>query len=123
MVGVDLMDIRRVKLALLRTPRFKWRVFTPKEIEWCESRKNPYPSYAARFAAKEAFRKLHPCLAKAKFHEVEVVNGPEGRPELNLTGRAFYEARKLDIKHIAVSISHAGDYALACVVAEKEARG
>lgn len=118
MIGADLVEINRIKTALQRTPRFQIRVFTPGEIAYCESKANPYPSYAARFAAKEAFRKLHPILADGtRFHEVEVVLGPGGRPRISISGQAAEKVSQLAIDHIDISLTHAGLYAMAVAIA------
>ena len=119
MVGADLVEIERIRVAINRTPRFVTRVFTPGEIEYCESRANPYPSFAVRFAAKEAFRKLHPSFASGiGFHEVEVTNGPLGRPGFRLHGEALTRVQELNMTHIDLSLSHAGNYAMAVATAD-----
>jgi len=124
MIGLDLVEVDRIRLAISRTPRFRGRVFTATEIEYCESRGNPYPSYAARFAAKESFRKLHPLFASGiGFHEVEVAMGPEGRPYINLRGEALNRARALGISYMDLSLSHAGQYAVAAIIAVRGDRG
>ena len=56
-IGTDIVEIDRVKDAMERTPTFKTRVFTEREITYVEKKKMPYHSYAARFAAKEAVSK------------------------------------------------------------------
>jgi phosphopantetheine--protein transferase-like protein len=56
-VGVDLIEIERVRRALDRYPRFRERCFTEAERAYCESRANPAQSYAGRFAGKEAVGK------------------------------------------------------------------
>lgn len=118
MIGADLVEINRIKIALERTPRFRVRVFTPDEIAYCESKANPYPSYAARFAAKEAFRKLHPILAfGTRFHEVEVILEPGGRPCLRTSGQAAEKVNRLAVDHIDISLTHAGLYAMAVAMA------
>ncbi len=123
MIGTDLVEIERIKVAINRTPRFRKRMFTISEIDYCESRANPYQSFAVRFAAKEAFRKLHPSLTSGiKFHEVEVEVGPSGRPFFKLRGEALARVQKLNISYIDLSLSHAGEYALAVAIAVREAR-
>lgn len=117
MIGTDLIEIDRIILAIERTPRFRERVFTPQEIAYCEAKADPFPSYAARFAAKEAFRKLHPLLVKGiRFHDVEVIATASGRPSLGLYGKAREQVRELNID-IDISLSHSGRYALAVVAA------
>ena len=53
-VGVDLIEIERIRRALERYPSFRERCFTEAERAYCDSRPNPAQHYAARFAGKEA---------------------------------------------------------------------
>lgn len=118
LLGTDLVLVERIRKAIERTPRFKFRIFTPQEIAYCEQRSNPYPSYAARFAVKEAFRKLHPELARGtRFKEVELQPGRMGRPYLMLSGSAEEKRRELRIGLLDVSIAHDGQYAMAVMAA------
>jgi len=57
-IGTDIVEIDRVKDAMERTPTFKTRVFTEREITYVEKKKMPYHSYAVRFAAKKPYLKL-----------------------------------------------------------------
>ncbi|MGE5417409.1 MAG: holo-ACP synthase [Acidobacteriota bacterium] len=124
MVGTDLVDIRRMKLALQRTPRFRERVFTAGEIAYCEKKGDPYSSYAARWAAKEAFRKLHPAFVRGlKFTDVEISQEPSGRPFVVASGLAASRIKELRIKKIDVSMSHSGNYAQAVMVAVASDKG
>lgn len=118
LIGIDIVDIDRIKQVALRTPRFLKRVFTPGEIEYCFGKSNPYPSLAARFAAKEALRKVHPCFSQGiKFHEVEVTRGDDGRPDILLHGNALLLKEKAGIKKISLSLSHSNNQAVAAVIA------
>lgn len=120
LLGIDIIDIERMAKAAQRTPRFLVRVFTSRELQDCLGRKNPYPSLAARFAAKEAFRKLDPCLTRGiRFQEVEVARSPEGRPELVLHGRAQEKAREAGIGGFSLSLSHSKEQAIAALIAKK----
>ena len=58
-IGVDLIELHRIKKILSSSSgeRFLERTFTSVELEYCLAKKNPVPSLAARFAAKEAFQK------------------------------------------------------------------
>lgn len=124
MIGTDLVEINRIRIALERTPHFKTRVFTAGEIAYCESKADPYQSFAARFAAKEAFRKLHPELASGtRFHEVEVVLESGGRPGLCLSGQALEKAQSLSFDLIDISLTHAGEYAMAVAIAISKGKG
>ena len=93
------------------------RVFTKKEIEYCESKKaQKYQHYAARFAAKEATFKAISCLLNDKYSvtwkDIEVLNDKQGRPAINLYGVKQQEK----IENIDISISHCKSYAVAYVV-------
>jgi len=60
-VGVDLVEVQRIQRALEDSrigKRFRERVFTAGEIDYCEKKgRGRYESYAGRFAAKEAVMK------------------------------------------------------------------
>jgi holo-[acyl-carrier protein] synthase len=120
LIGIDIIDIDRVRKSVERTPRFLHRVFTAQELDYCMSKTNPYPSLAVRFAAKEAVRKLHPLFSSGiKYQEVEIVIKQDGRPEICLHGRAEEKGRQAEIKSLAVSLSHADKQAVAAVIASK----
>lgn len=90
-IGTDLCDIRRIESSLERFgERFTHRVFTDGERAKCDRRAARGPSYARRFAAKEACAKaLGTGIAQGVFwRDMEVVNLPSGQPTLRLTGRA-----------------------------------
>lgn len=90
-IGSDLCDIRRIESSLSRYgDRFTHRVFTEVERTRCDARAARAPSYARRFAAKEACSKaLGTGIASGVFwRDMEVVNLPSGQPTLRLTGGA-----------------------------------
>jgi len=119
LIGIDIIDIDRVKKAAERTPRFLTRVFTRRELAYCLSKKNPYPSLAARFAAKEAIRKTHPLFNSGiRYHDTEVIVNENGQPQLILHGKA---REKFDehFKQMALSLSHADKQAIAAVIIEE----
>jgi holo-[acyl-carrier protein] synthase len=90
-IGSDLCDIRRIESSLARFgERFTHRVFTDGERAKCDARAARAPSYARRFAAKEACAKaLGTGMAQGVFwRDMEVVNLPGGKPTLRLTGGA-----------------------------------
>jgi holo-[acyl-carrier protein] synthase len=91
-VGSDLIDIRRIEAAIARYGnRFIDRIFTENERRRCERRANPGPSYARRFAAKEAAAKaLGTGFRSGVFwRDLGVVNLPSGQPGMKLTGGAL----------------------------------
>src|SRR6516225_4088801 len=99
-IGVDLIEVERVKQALTRLvtgARFRQRVFTEREIAYCESRGQPrYQSYAARFAAKEAVMKAIGTgwSRNAGWIEIEVVRLRGQAPTITLNGKAAAFARR-----------------------------
>lgn len=117
-IGIDLVSVARVRAALERYPeRFRNRVFTSAEVRFCETLGDKYPSYAGRFAAKEAFSKaLGTGLRGAiGWTEIDVLDNERQRPTIRVTGRA---EKILARRKIHLSISHLPDYATAIVVIE-----
>jgi len=120
-VGTDLIEIARIAQSVERYgERFLRRVFTPREIEYCQRKKNAAESFAARFAAKEAGAKaLGTGISRGVgWLELEVTRAPGERPTLQLTGRAAARARSLGVAHISLSLTHSRDQALAVVIME-----
>jgi holo-[acyl-carrier protein] synthase len=113
-VGVDLIEIERVRRALER-PRFRERCFTPAEQAYCDSRPNPAESYAARFAGKEAVGKALGCGVRFTWREVEIVGRP--KPSVRLSGRTAAFAERASAGAIDLSMTHSRELAAAiCVV-------
>ena len=114
--GTDIIEIERIKESIENIgEKFLKRVFTDKEIEYCESKKvQKYQHYAGRFAAKEAAFKAISKILKDKYSvcwkEFEVINDEQGRPYLTL-----YNVDTTKIESIDVSISHCKLYATANV--------
>lgn len=105
-----------------RTPSFADRVFTALEREYCEAKgAAAFQSYAARFAAKEAFFKALKTGWKGKLSwtDVEVLAGPDGEPLLNITNEAARQMKLLGGVQAHLSISHTREHAVAQVVLEK----
>lgn len=119
-IGIDL-----VKISRLRSAHKKWggsffkRIFTEKEIAYCFERKEPYPSLAVRFAAKEAFIKAIGSEAMILFSDIEVVNDKNGRPSIKIQGKLKEFFMKKSIKRCHLSLSHERDYGIASIVLEK----
>ena len=116
-VGVDLIEIERVRRALDRYPGFRDRCFTRHEQEYCDSRANPAQHYAARFAAKEAVGKALGSGVLFTWREVEIRGRP--KPGVTLSGRTKAWADRLGAGRIDLSMSHSRDLATAvCVVSD-----
>lgn len=119
--GIDVAEPGRLEAAVKRRGRrFLERVFTPKEIAYCERHRNRWERYAARFAAKEAaFKALGTGWRRGvQWRDVEVTNAPSGRPTLTLSGQAAEVARAAGVRNISLSITHTPQFVLAQVIFE-----
>ena len=122
--GIDVIEVDRIERALTRAAtgdRFRMRVFTPGEVEYCESRGRPrYQSYAARFAAKEATMKAMGTgwNRNVGWSEIEVVRERGKAPTIVLTGKAAAFARRKQISAFHLSLTHTAKEAIAHVIAE-----
>ncbi|HUJ41822.1 MAG TPA: holo-ACP synthase [Candidatus Acidoferrales bacterium] len=120
-LGIDIAEIHRIETAIRKHgDHFLHRLFTPAEIEYCESYRNRYERYAGRFAAKEAAMKALGTGWRrgVRWKDIEVTREPGGKPALRLAGSAAEIASQLGVRHIAVSITHAADLAQAQVIFE-----
>ncbi|MGI6308328.1 MAG: holo-ACP synthase [Dethiobacteria bacterium] len=118
-VGIDLIRIQRIARAYRRRPeRFLRKIFTEKEIEFLQAKRNPFPSMAARFATKEAVAKALGCgIGQVGWRDLEILPGARGKPVVFLRGAAQSWAEKQGIKGIEISMSHDGFYAIAQAIA------
>ena len=115
-IGVDLTLIPRLREVVGRwDERFLRRVFTEDEIAYCRRRRDPMPHFAARFAAKEATLKaLGTGLSMGiAWREMEVRRERGEAPTMVLSGRCRAIALGKGARHVLLSLSHDGDYALA----------
>ena len=120
-VGIDMIEVERVAEKINKESGFREMVFSKTEIAYCESKKNKFESYAARFAAKEAFFKALGTgwAENTQFNEVEILNNKEGKPEVQLLGSTLETINAMGIKKILVSLSHIKTIASAVVMLEK----
>jgi holo-[acyl-carrier protein] synthase len=119
-IGVDAVDVERMRVTLARTPSMRERCFTPSECEYAERQNDPTERYAVRFAAKEAVMKAMGLgLGAFGFHDVEVIVAPSGQPSLVLRGPARDLAAERGIETWHLSLTHTATSAVAMVVAER----
>jgi holo-[acyl-carrier protein] synthase len=121
-IGIDVVEISRIEQVFARRgDRFRKRVFTDAESSYCEGRASKFASYAARFAAKEATMKaLGTGWGEAVgWKEIEVVSGSNGKPTLEIHGRALECMQGLGAMRAHVSLTHSGDLAIAEVILER----
>lgn len=118
-IGVDLCSIERIKHAML-SEHFRERIFSPEETAYCEGKgAGRYASYAACFAAREAFIKAtRSSMGVVMFgRNFELVRNDDGAPEIRLAGE-LESAYPQEAVKIFVSVSHEGDHACVMVVVE-----
>lgn len=122
-LGVDLVKVTRLGASIQRFgERFLKRVFTPREIAYCQKRRGSDSCFALRFAAKEAFSKaLGVGLRQSgiRWREVEVVPNAQGKPELAVSGRAAELCAEAHITGMHLTLTDEDGMALAVVVLEK----
>ena len=117
-IGVDIIEIERIKKAIQKRKRFKTRFFSDKELNYCEQYKKPWANFAGRFAAKEAVVKaLGTGFSGFKWQDIEIISTSSGKPEVKLHNQAKKIAEGQGIIEIMISISHCHDYAVAQAVA------
>lgn len=118
-VGIDAVDIERLRTVLQRRHRLAERLFTPGERAYAAAAADPTPRLATRFATKEAVMKaLGLGLGAFGFHDVEVVREGIDAPRLVLHGAAADAARRAGVTRWHLSLTHTDALALAAVVAD-----
>ncbi|MCR5147268.1 MAG: holo-ACP synthase [Clostridia bacterium] len=122
--GIDIIEVNRIKENIDKFgDKFLNRIYTKKEIEYCENKNvQKYQSYAGRFAGKEAiFKALSECIEdkfQIEWKDIEILNNDNGKPQVKLYGNLKnIELKQLEID---VSISHIADVAVASVVVKYE---
>ena len=111
-IGIDIVDVNRIKVMVEKNRRLREKVFTSSEIAYSEKRKNRFEHYAARFAAKEAVIKAFSRRDLA-FKDIEVVNLHDGKPCVRIHNK------KIKTREIHLSLSHTNSIAVAQVVVVK----
>jgi holo-[acyl-carrier protein] synthase len=121
-IGIDIIEVARIREVLLRTPRFTERVFTRAEREYCESRGAVAAQhYAARFAAKEAALKALQTGWRGgiSWQDVEVSARDSGAPYLIFTGEVLAVFERFGATATHLSLSHTSEHAIAQVILER----
>ena len=119
-IGIDAVEVERFRDVLARRERLAERLFTPVELDRARCRRDPVPSLAARFAAKEAVMKaLGVGIGAVDWHDMEVGAAASGAPQLRLRGRAAALAAAVGATAWHVSLTHTASMAMATVVVER----
>jgi len=120
-IGLDIVESSRIESVLSRWgSRFEERVFTEKELAYCNSKQDRCQRLACRFAAKEAlFKALGTGWRLGiEWKDIEVTNNSFGKPCINLTGKAMEYSVQLGVKNIYLSITSTKNYGAAQVILE-----
>jgi holo-[acyl-carrier protein] synthase len=121
-IGVDVVDVDRMRFALERTPRIRQRLFTEREIAYCEKFRFAERHYAGRWAAKEAVTKALGC-GLIQWNGVEVMRRPRQAPTVRIFGKIEQFAEMVGVREeeLQISITHSELSAVAvCVVRRAE---
>lgn len=124
-IGIDIVEVYRIRQTIARTPRFVQRVYTEEERAFCEGKGvAAAQSYAGRFAAKEAFLKALQTgwRGRITWHDMEVVSLDGGAPTMTITGEAAVILKERGADRVHLSISHTAKHAVAQVILEKAAK-
>jgi holo-[acyl-carrier protein] synthase len=119
-IGTDIIECPRIgKMIEQHGELFLRRIYTDREIRYCQARKHAIEHFAGRWAAKEAILKA---MGTGRSHgiawtNIEVRNDSDGRPQVMVCGAAREIARERGIGEILVSISHCRTYATAYALA------
>jgi holo-[acyl-carrier protein] synthase len=118
--GIDIVKNRRIERLIEKYGlRFLKKVYLDNEINYCKKKVNSAPSFAARFAAKEAVLKaLGTGMRKNSWHDIEIFNNPLGKPEVRLFSKTALRADELGVNNIFLSISHEKEYSVAQIILE-----
>ena len=120
-IGIDIIEVARIREVLLRTPRFADRVFTSAERAYCDSRGVVAAQhYAARFAAKEAALKALQTGWRGgiSWQDVEISARESGAPYLIFSGEVLAVFEKFGATATHLSMSHTSEHAIAQVILE-----
>ena len=122
-LGVDIVEVDRMRRLLERTPSFAKRVYSADERAYCDSKANEATHYALRFAAKEAVVKaLGTGFSEGiGVRDIEVERAKNGKPSVKLSGRALEVAREQGVREISISLSYTHTDAVACAMAVTDA--
>ncbi len=117
-IGVDIIDVARIKKMVEKDRGFIEKLFTETEIRYCSDKYRQEVHYAGRFAAKEAFLKamgtgLRGAMA---WTDISVENNELGKPGITLAGKTLENFKKNKFQTIHLSISHTRECAVAFVI-------
>lgn len=118
-VGIDVIDVDRMRNLLSRRPKLAERLFSEAEQEYSYQQNDPTQRFAVRFAAKEAVMKaMQSGFGSIDWKDVEVVRDESSIPQVRLSGRAAERATAKGITSWKLSLSHSDASAVAVAIAQ-----
>ena len=119
-IGIDIIEVERIREQMAKQSGLDERLFSAGEIEYCHTKARSAEHFAARYAAKEAFMKALGTGWREgiAFREIEVVHDQFGKPGLVLSGKAQQAAQSCGVATLTLSLSHTKQLATAIVMLE-----
>ena len=115
-VGTDIVQTSRIdKMIQEKGDHFLSHIFSTTEQDICNKKVSPSIHYSGKFAAKEAVKKAilsSKAVLIVPLTSIQIQNDMDGMPLVQIQIHGF------DFKNLNVSISHAGDYAIATAILE-----
>lgn len=118
-IGLDMVEVSRMESVLSRWgSKFEERVFTARELDYCNDKKDRIQRLACRFAVKEAVLKALGTGWRdgIGWTDIEVTNDDLGKPSVTLSGQTEQLSHQLGVYGIFVSITSTKEYGAAQVV-------
>jgi holo-[acyl-carrier protein] synthase len=122
-IGTDIVECLRIRRLIEQHGElFLNRVYTEREIRYCQGRRHATEHFAGRWAAKEAVLK---CLGTGWrrglcWTDLEIRNDPGGQPRVLMCGAAKDLAQSLRVSDILITLSHCRAYATAYALAVRD---
>ncbi len=118
-IGSDVIEVERIKNAIEKLPRFLKKIYTEKEINYCEAKNiNRFQSFASRFAGKEAIAKsVHQGLGKFLFfNEIEILDNEYGYPYAIVHGISHFYFLTNNIADVQITLSSTRSFCVAYAI-------
>lgn len=117
-VGADILPVSRISRLVAENPGILAAFLTEREAAYCLGRRRSHEHIAARFAGKEAVLKAFGTGMgqRMRWTDVEILNGPAGRPSVSLHGEVAAWASRHGLHDLDISLSHTAELAMANAV-------
>jgi holo-[acyl-carrier protein] synthase len=119
-LGTDIIECVRIRRMIAEHgEQFLQRVYTDREVRYCQSRRNAAEHFAGRWAAKEAVLKALGTGWRRgiSWRDIEVRNDPSGQPKIAVRGEVKEIAKRLRLTDLLITISHCRHFATAYAIA------